>query len=90
MRVVIDTDVMVSGVLNPYGPPGRIDLKAVPCNRSELGGLFQDVHECACTIDPATLRLAHAIENSGPFQPLDGALRRRKGDAQFGRSSRRN
>jgi putative PIN family toxin of toxin-antitoxin system len=24
MRVVIDTDVMVSGVLNPYGSPGRI------------------------------------------------------------------
>ncbi len=24
MRVVIDTNVMVSGVLNPYGPPGRI------------------------------------------------------------------
>ena len=24
MRVVIDTNVMVSGVLNPHGPPGRI------------------------------------------------------------------
>ncbi len=24
MRVVIDTNVMVSGVLNPYGAPGRI------------------------------------------------------------------
>ena len=24
MRVVIDTNVVVSGVLNPYGPPGRI------------------------------------------------------------------
>lgn len=24
MRVVVDTNVMVSGVLNPHGPPGRI------------------------------------------------------------------
>lgn len=24
MRVVIDTNVLVSGILNPYGPPGRI------------------------------------------------------------------
>ncbi|HLI63275.1 MAG TPA: putative toxin-antitoxin system toxin component, PIN family [Terriglobales bacterium] len=24
MRVVIDTNVMVSGILNPHGPPGRI------------------------------------------------------------------
>ena len=24
MRVVIDTNVIVSGVLNPHGPPGRI------------------------------------------------------------------
>jgi uncharacterized protein len=24
MRVVIDTNVMVSGVLNPHGPPGRV------------------------------------------------------------------
>ncbi len=24
MRVVIDTNVLVSGVLNPHGPPGRI------------------------------------------------------------------
>jgi putative PIN family toxin of toxin-antitoxin system len=24
MRVVVDTNVLVSGVLNPYGPPGRI------------------------------------------------------------------
>jgi putative PIN family toxin of toxin-antitoxin system len=24
MRVVIDTNVLVSGVINPYGPPGRI------------------------------------------------------------------
>jgi putative PIN family toxin of toxin-antitoxin system len=24
MRVVIDTSVMVSGILNPHGPPGRI------------------------------------------------------------------
>jgi putative PIN family toxin of toxin-antitoxin system len=28
MRVVIDTNVIVSGVLNPHGPPGRI-LNAV-------------------------------------------------------------
>jgi len=24
MRVVIDTNVLVSGVINPHGPPGRI------------------------------------------------------------------
>jgi putative PIN family toxin of toxin-antitoxin system len=24
MRVVIDTNVLVSGMINPYGPPGRI------------------------------------------------------------------
>jgi len=24
MRVVIDTNVLVSGIINPYGPPGRI------------------------------------------------------------------
>ncbi|MGH7588341.1 MAG: putative toxin-antitoxin system toxin component, PIN family [Gemmatimonadota bacterium] len=24
MRVVLDTNVLVSGLLNPYGPPGRI------------------------------------------------------------------
>lgn len=24
MRVVVDTNVLVSGVLNPHGPPGRI------------------------------------------------------------------
>jgi putative PIN family toxin of toxin-antitoxin system len=30
MRVVIDTNVMVSGVLNPYGPPGRILSALLP------------------------------------------------------------
>ena len=24
MKVVLDTNVLVSGLLNPYGPPGRI------------------------------------------------------------------
>lgn len=24
MRVVVDTNILVSGVLNPHGPPGRI------------------------------------------------------------------
>ena len=24
MKIVLDTNVLVSGLLNPYGPPGRI------------------------------------------------------------------
>lgn len=38
MRVVIDTDVLVSGVINPHGPPGRI-LDAV------LAGTITVLHD---------------------------------------------
>ena len=39
MRVVIDTNILVSGLLNPFGPPGRvIDLATA----GELVVLFDD------------------------------------------------
>ena len=31
MMVVVDINVLVSGVLNPHGPPGRI-VDAIPLN----------------------------------------------------------
>jgi len=35
MRVVLDTNVLISGVLNPHGPPGRI-LDAAVAGRLKL------------------------------------------------------
>jgi uncharacterized protein len=48
MRVVLDTNVLVSGLLNPYGPPGRIvqfvaggDLSL--CFDARIVGEYRDV-----------------------------------------------
>ena len=36
MRVVVDTNVIVSGILNPHGPPGRVVDALLSGNNSAL------------------------------------------------------
>ncbi len=48
MRIVLDTNVLVSGLLNPYGPPGRIVLLAAAgdvqlCYDPRILGEYLDV-----------------------------------------------
>lgn len=48
MKVVLDTNVLVSGLLNPYGPPGRIVQLAASdalslCYDARILGEYRDV-----------------------------------------------
>jgi putative PIN family toxin of toxin-antitoxin system len=84
MRVVLDTNVLVAGLLKPFGPCGRIVRLVVageltPCFDARILGEYEEVLRRPCfEIDPRELEVVlHYIRSAGEPQasrPLPSKL----------------
>lgn len=84
MRVVLDTNVLVSGILSPHGPPGRIlalvaSGELILCHDARILVEYAEVlHRPRFGFDPARVDLLlHQIVAEGERTtavPLDSAL----------------
>jgi putative PIN family toxin of toxin-antitoxin system len=84
MKIVLDTNVLVSGLLNPHGPPGRI-VQLVAAGQLRLcfdARILSEYHEVILrplfAFSPhqvrALLEQIAAVGKSVPSQPLREAL----------------